>query len=110
MPAPSIERILAMPQLSLGNWPTPLESVTHRTLGQVLVKRDDLAGFGEERRSGVKARKLESFLAYLEGRGVDLLTMPLGNITNLGGDLARVASTAGIELSLLIANDPPLST
>ena len=98
-----------MPRLSLGKWPTPLESLTHERLGQVLVKRDDLASFGEERRSGVKARKLETFLAYLQSRGVELLTMPLGNITNLGSDLVSVASAAGIDLRLLIADDPPMS-
>jgi 1-aminocyclopropane-1-carboxylate deaminase/D-cysteine desulfhydrase-like pyridoxal-dependent ACC family enzyme len=75
----------------------------------VLVKRDDLACFGEERRSGVKARKLETFLAYLQASGVELLTMPLGNITNLGTDLVSVAAKAGIKLRLLIADDPPLS-
>jgi 1-aminocyclopropane-1-carboxylate deaminase/D-cysteine desulfhydrase-like pyridoxal-dependent ACC family enzyme len=108
MASSSISRLLTLPRLSLGKWPTPLVSLTHESLGQVLVKRDDLSGFGEERRSGVKARKLETFLAYLQGLGVEVLMMPLGNITNLGGDLARVASAAGIELNLLIADDPPL--
>jgi 1-aminocyclopropane-1-carboxylate deaminase/D-cysteine desulfhydrase-like pyridoxal-dependent ACC family enzyme len=104
----SIERLLATPRLSLGQWPTPIESRTHRSLGRVLVKRDDMAGFGDDRRSGVKARKLEAFLAYLQARNVEMLIMPLGNITNLGGDLAQVARGIGLDLHFLIANDPPL--
>lgn len=108
MNSPHVERLLALPRVALGKWPTPIESLTHASIGKVLLKRDDLSGFGGERRSGVKARKLETFLAYLRGKHVDLLTMPLGNITNLGDDLARIAVETGIELRLLIADDPPL--
>jgi 1-aminocyclopropane-1-carboxylate deaminase/D-cysteine desulfhydrase-like pyridoxal-dependent ACC family enzyme len=75
----------------------------------MLVKRDDLSGFGPEGRSGVKARKLEGFLAYLQSRGIDALIMPLGNITNLGPDLQRATAQLGIKTTLLIVDDPHLT-
>jgi 1-aminocyclopropane-1-carboxylate deaminase/D-cysteine desulfhydrase-like pyridoxal-dependent ACC family enzyme len=75
----------------------------------MLVKRDDLSGFGAEGRSGVKARKLEGFLAYLHGRGVEELIMPLGNITNLGPDLLKASAQLNIATRLLIVDDPPMS-
>ena len=77
-------------------------------LGSILIKRDDLAGFGQDGRSGVKARKLEGLLAYLSEKGFKSLELPLGNITNLAADLAGVARQFGISLKFLILNDPPL--
>jgi 1-aminocyclopropane-1-carboxylate deaminase/D-cysteine desulfhydrase-like pyridoxal-dependent ACC family enzyme len=96
------------PLHSLGQWPTPLESIEHSELGRVLVKRDDLAGFGGEARSGVKARKLEGLLAHMQTKGLKILRMPLGNITNLGPALMAEASKLGIEVHLDLVDDPPL--
>lgn len=98
----------AAPPLALGQWPTPLESIVHPVLGQVLVKRDDLAGFGGEGRSGVKARKLEGLLAHMQARRLQTLRMPLGNITNLGPALMAEAAKLGIEVHLDLVDDPPL--
>lgn len=77
-------------------------------LGNILLKRDDLAGFGQDGRSGVKARKLEGLLAFLNRKGITSLELPLGNITNLGADLAGVARQFGISLKFLVLDDPPL--
>lgn len=108
MTAVCVRRLLDKPRVSLGRWPTPIEQHKFGLHGKVLVKRDDLAGFGGERRSGVKARKLEAFLAYLRDMDVEKLIMPLGNITNLGRDLVQVVSQIGLDLHLLIGDDPPL--
>jgi 1-aminocyclopropane-1-carboxylate deaminase/D-cysteine desulfhydrase-like pyridoxal-dependent ACC family enzyme len=105
----ALERLLQIPRVELGTWPTPLDRINHPVLGPMLVKRDDLSGFGAEGRSGVKARKLEGFLAYLHGRGVEELIMPLGNITNLGPDLLKAAAELHIATRLLIVDDPPMS-
>src|SRR5689334_12747302 len=86
-----IERLRVPPSVVLGTWPTPLEQVEHPGLGPLLVKRDDLAGFGGAARSGVKARKLEGLLSHMVERRQRRLVMPLGNITNLGFDLVRAA-------------------
>lgn len=96
------------PPLALGRWPTPLESIAHPSLGQVLVKRDDLAGFGGEGRSGVKARKIEGLLAHMQAKGLSTLRMPLGNITNLGPALMAEAGKLGIDVRLDLVDDPPL--
>lgn len=103
-----IDRLLVPPRVVLGAWPTPLERVEHPGIGPVLVKRDDLAGFGGEARSGVKARKLEGLLSHMVERQQRRLVMPLGNITNLGFELVRAARELNISVRLLIADDPPL--
>lgn len=92
----------------LGQWPTPLECIAHPALGRVWIKRDDLAGFGGEARSGVKARKLEGLLEHMQARGLNVLRMPLGNITNLGPALVAEAGRRGITVHLDLVDDPPL--
>jgi 1-aminocyclopropane-1-carboxylate deaminase/D-cysteine desulfhydrase-like pyridoxal-dependent ACC family enzyme len=101
-------RLEDWPVIRLGRWPTPLTVIRHPNLGNVMVKRDDLCGFGPDGRSGVKARKLESFLGYVNYKGYDTLIMPLGNVTNLGLDLSAALNELGIDLNLLIVDDPPL--
>jgi 1-aminocyclopropane-1-carboxylate deaminase/D-cysteine desulfhydrase-like pyridoxal-dependent ACC family enzyme len=104
----TIERILELPRVTLGTWPTRLDDFQHRTLGRCLIKRDDLSGFGPDGRSGVKARKLEGLLGYAQRHGIQSFTIALGNITNLGLDLVEAAHKLQIEVNLLIVDDPPL--
>ncbi|MBY5324377.1 hypothetical protein HFN11_29380 [Rhizobium leguminosarum] len=104
----ALDRISNLPVHQLGRWPTPLESIDHPTLGQVFVKRDDLAGYGGEARSGVKARKLEGLFGHMRARELTQLRMPLGNITNLGSALIREAGALGIDVKLDLVDDPPL--
>jgi 1-aminocyclopropane-1-carboxylate deaminase/D-cysteine desulfhydrase-like pyridoxal-dependent ACC family enzyme len=99
---------LNIPSIRLANWPTPLDSIPHPQLGRLLIKRDDLAGFGFEGRSGVKARKLEGLLAYLKASRTSCFIMPLGNITSLAFDLARAAETLAIDVRYFIVDNPPL--
>uniref|UniRef100_E6QWM7 D-cysteine desulfhydrase n=1 Tax=mine drainage metagenome TaxID=410659 RepID=E6QWM7_9ZZZZ len=105
---PSLCAALSPPHHPLGQWPTPLECICHPELGRVLVKRDDLAGFGGEARSGVKARKLEGLLGHMQAEGLTALRMPLGNITNLGPALIAEARKLGVEVHLDLVDDPPL--
>ena len=104
----AIEKLLSIPRLRLANWPTPLDGILHPQLDRILIKRDDLAGFGAGGRSGVKARKLEVLLAYLERKRIRRFIMPLGNITSLAFDLAREAQALGIDVQYFIIDDPPL--
>ncbi len=106
----AISIISQWPRLQLGNWPSPIERVRHPAFGELLVKRDDLAGFGRCGASGVKARKLESFLAYLHQRRCAQLILLLANMTNLAHDIAPLLNQLGIGLRLLILNDPPLDS
>lgn len=103
-----IERLMGLPIVPLGTWPTPLERIDDPKLGPMLIKRDDLAGYGGDTRSGVKARKIEGLLAHMRDQGLKKLTLPLGNITNLGPELIRTAQGVGIEVDLMITNLPTL--
>lgn len=105
---PALQRWLSPANPPLGRWPTPLEAIRHPALGTIWVKRDDLAGFGGESRSGVKARKLEGLFAHMQTRGLNTLRMPLGNITNLGPALMDEAGRQGIDVQLDLVDDPPL--
>jgi 1-aminocyclopropane-1-carboxylate deaminase/D-cysteine desulfhydrase-like pyridoxal-dependent ACC family enzyme len=103
-----IDRLQCLPIVPLGSWPTPLERILDIKLGPLLIKRDDLAGYGGDTRSGVKARKIEGLLAHMRDQGFKKLTLPLGNITNLGPELIRTAQSVGIEVDLMITNLPAL--
>src|SRR2546426_8367343 len=83
----AIAAISRWPVVTLGCWPTPIEQVRHPEFGELLVKRDDLAGFGRCGASGVKARKLEGFLGYLCQNKYDEVIILLANLTNLGHDI-----------------------
>jgi 1-aminocyclopropane-1-carboxylate deaminase/D-cysteine desulfhydrase-like pyridoxal-dependent ACC family enzyme len=71
----------------------------------VLVKRDDLSGWG---RGGAKARKIEHLVGELRARGRDELVTVVGNITNLAFDLLPALDAAGIRASIFVLDDPPM--
>jgi len=75
-------------------------------LGTLLVKRDDLAGFGVRGRSGVKARKLEGFLAHVQRAGYRTILIPLPNATTLAFDLIPVAARLGLAVQVLVVDTP----
>lgn len=100
-----IARLLASPRISLGRWPTPIESFLDEHAGVVLVKRDDLSGWG---RGGAKARKIEHLLGHLLAHGHDELITVAGNVTNLAFDILPALDREGILATLYIQNDPPL--
>jgi 1-aminocyclopropane-1-carboxylate deaminase/D-cysteine desulfhydrase-like pyridoxal-dependent ACC family enzyme len=74
-------------------------------LPDVLVKRDDLSGFG---RGGAKTRKLEHLVGHLLAHGYDELVAVAGNVTNLAFDLLPALDRHGVRASLFIIDDPPL--
>ncbi len=107
-PSDLFPKVLSPPRHTLGQWPTPLEAYEHSQFGKFLVKRDDLAGFGGDARSGVKARKLEALLDHMDQHQLGSMYMPLGNITNLGPELLRLAEELEISVQLRIVDNPRL--
>jgi 1-aminocyclopropane-1-carboxylate deaminase/D-cysteine desulfhydrase-like pyridoxal-dependent ACC family enzyme len=101
----ALSRLLAVPRVSLGRWPTPLHLVP-TPWGPVEVKRDDLSGFG---RGGAKTRKIEQLLGLAQAVGARSLVAVAGNISNLAFDLVQACGQSGLELELLIVDDPPMS-
>lgn len=101
---PDIDRIRNAPYLPLGKWPTPLERV-ETYLGPIWVKRDDLSGFG---RGGVKTRKIEHLIGYLEPRGYREVITVVANITNLAHDLAPALAKVGMRPAVLAVDEPSL--
>lgn len=102
----AVARVLNAPRAALVEWPSPLDEINHPTLGRVLVKRDDFVGFGGLARSGVKARKLEGLFGFMLERGIGKVSVPLGNITNLGAPLIHHARQLGIDVEILVVNRP----
>ncbi|CAN5909267.1 pyridoxal-phosphate dependent enzyme [soil metagenome] len=99
-----VARLWSHPRVELGTWPTPITTFEHPELGEILVKRDDLSGWG---RGGAKARKIEHLLGHLVARGYDELITVAGNVTNLAFDLLPALDRHGIAARLFIQNDPP---
>lgn len=92
------------PRVALGEWPTPLVEVEAAGLPRILVKRDDLSGWG---RGGAKARKIEHLIGYMVTKGyTDLITVA-GNVTNLAFDLLPAMDRFGLGVQLHIIDDPP---
>lgn len=102
---PAIERLRALPRVKLGRWPTPIQRIADRAGSPVLVKRDDLCGYG---RGGAKARKIEHLIGHMRARGYDEIVTIAGNITNLAFDLLPALDDAGIAARLLIIDEPPV--
>jgi len=90
--------------VDLGSWPTPIQRVTRRDQCDLLVKRDDLSGFG---RGGTKTRKLSHLLGHVRASGHGELMAVAGNVTNLAFDLLHASEAFGLRTRLFIVNDPP---
>ena len=102
----AIERILEAPRAGIGRWPTPIDTIAAGGGPALLVKRDDLSGWG---RGGAKARKIDLLIGHLVARGHDELITVAGNITNLAFDLLPALEGARIRASLFILDDPPMA-
>ncbi len=99
-----LERLRASPRVSLGTWPTRLERIARPGKCDLLIKRDDLSGFG---RGGAKARKIGHLLGHLRAHGHRELLAVAGNISNLAFDLVLASVTFGFPTRLFIVDDPP---
>jgi len=100
-----VDRLLSLPRYPLGQWPTPLTSAVWNGC-ELLVKRDDLSGW---QRGGAKTRKIEHLLGWMLASGYDSLVTFAGNVTNLAFDLVPAAEQAGVQLVLLVVDDPPVA-
>jgi len=99
-PASARARLAALPTLDLGIWPTPVQELAglRAALGggpRLLVKRDDLLGFGF---GGNKVRKLALVAARALEEGADTLVTTGGVQSNHARITAAVARL-GLKLT-----------
>ncbi|WP_028936150.1 1-aminocyclopropane-1-carboxylate deaminase/D-cysteine desulfhydrase [Pseudonocardia spinosispora] len=96
-----------LPRVALGVFPTPLvrahrlESALGR--GSLLLKRDDLAGFGL---AGNKTRPLEFLLGEARARGAEVFVTGGGPGSNFCPAAAMAARAAGLDCELVVWGDP----
>lgn len=92
------------PRITLGIRPTPLHKAV-RLFDQapLLLKRDDLTGFGL---AGNKARPLEFLIADALARGCDVVVTGGAPTSNFAGACAHAAFVAGLSCEVLVANGP----
>lgn len=95
---------ISHPRYALGRFPTPLHRLRRLEAvlggGQLLLKRDDLAGFSL---AGNKTRPLEFLLGDALSGGCDIIVGGGAPKSNFVAALASAARSAGIECELLIA-------
>jgi 1-aminocyclopropane-1-carboxylate deaminase/D-cysteine desulfhydrase-like pyridoxal-dependent ACC family enzyme len=100
-----------LPRARLGTFPTPvmragrLERAAHPSggSGPLLVKRDDLAGFGV---AGNKTRPLEFLLGQACALGVEVLVTGGGPGSNFCPAAAMAARALGLDCELVVWGDP----
>lgn len=91
-------------RIPLGVRPTPLhQAVRLRDHSSLLLKRDDLTGFGL---AGNKARPLEFLIADALARGCDVVVTGGTPTSNFAGACAHAASVAGLACEVLLASGP----
>lgn len=98
--------VSAHDRFPLGVFPTPLHRA-HRLeaalrCGPVLLKRDDLAGFGV---AGNKTRPLEYLLGAARAQGADVLVTAGAASSNFAPAAALAARVAGLDCELLVTGD-----
>jgi 1-aminocyclopropane-1-carboxylate deaminase/D-cysteine desulfhydrase-like pyridoxal-dependent ACC family enzyme len=104
---PLEELVGALPRVRLGIFPTPLTRA-HRIeralgIGPLLIKRDDLAGFGV---AGNKTRPLEFLLGEARARGADVVVTGGGPGSNFCPAAAMAATAVGLECELVVWGEP----
>ncbi|MHA6796225.1 1-aminocyclopropane-1-carboxylate deaminase/D-cysteine desulfhydrase [Pseudonocardia bannensis] len=97
----------ALPRFPLAVLPTPLVRA-HRLeaalgCGPLLVKRDDLIGFGV---AGNKARPLEYLMGAAREQGAEVFVTGGGPGSNFCAAAAQAARVAGLECELMVWGDP----
>jgi 1-aminocyclopropane-1-carboxylate deaminase/D-cysteine desulfhydrase-like pyridoxal-dependent ACC family enzyme len=97
----------APPRFPLAVLPTPLvrASRLEATLGAgpLLIKRDDLAGFGV---AGNKTRPLEYLVGAARDQGAEVLVTGGGPGSNFCAAAAMAAAAAGLDCELVVWGDP----
>lgn len=101
------ERAGRLPRVPLGTFPTPLTRARRleAALGaeRLLVKRDDLTGFGA---AGNKTRPLEFLVGEALRRGAEVLVTGGGPGSNFCPAAALAARAAGLQCELVVWGDP----
>jgi len=96
--------LAALPTVSLGHWPTPLEPLPRLTaeLGgpQIWVKRDDCSGLAT---GGNKTRKLEYLIAEAQQHGADTIVSYGAVQSNHARQTAAACAKLGIDCHLLLS-------
>lgn len=103
------DAVLAIPTVSLGRYPTPLEELTRLRSAlpdgpRLLVKRDDAIPFAL---GGNKVRKLEMMLADAKVRNADALVTIGGVHSNHARVTAAAAARLGLSCHLIINGTRP---
>lgn len=93
----------ALPRVTLGNFPTPVQRLSHLGHGNLWIKRDDLSSgiYG-----GNKVRKLEFVLADALKKGCNRVITMGGIGTNHGLASAIFCHELGLKCRLLLFNQP----
>ena len=104
----ALERLAALPRLSLAAVPTPVEDLARlgHALGggpTLLVKRDDALAFGF---GGNKVRKLQVVVAQALADGADTLITTGGVQSNHARATAAVAARMGLGCVLVVSGAP----
>jgi 1-aminocyclopropane-1-carboxylate deaminase len=81
--------------------------IEHPLGGEVLVKRDDLSGYG---RGGVKTRKIERLFGYMLTKGYNEFITVVANVTNLMHDMVPVLERYNFHWQVFIVDEPQLPT
>jgi D-cysteine desulfhydrase family pyridoxal phosphate-dependent enzyme len=102
-------RLLDLPRIPLGHYPTPVEEMTRlrEALGggpRLLIKRDDAISFGC---GGNKVRKLELVAAEAAAAGADTLITSGGIQSNHARVTAAAAARLGMKCVLVLNGTPP---
>jgi D-cysteine desulfhydrase len=101
---PAVERLNAIPRLTLAHYPTPLEEMPRlrSALGggpRLFIKRDDLAGPGF---GGNKIRKLDFILSRALADGADTVVTTGGEGSNHARVTAAVCARLGLKCVLVL--------
>ncbi len=99
-----LTKITNFSQVTLGTWPTPIESYNLPQIKSLKVKRDDLSCYG---RGGAKTRKIEGLLTYMQQQKYQKIITVGGNITNAIFDLLQALKERSLKYKLFIIDDPP---
>jgi D-cysteine desulfhydrase family pyridoxal phosphate-dependent enzyme len=103
-------KLEAMPRVSLGTFPTPLEKMENLTKAlngpRLYIKRDDLTGLGF---GGNKVRKLEFLMADAIQQGADVIITSGAVQTNHGRLTVAAAVKLGLKAALIITDNEPAS-
>jgi 1-aminocyclopropane-1-carboxylate deaminase/D-cysteine desulfhydrase-like pyridoxal-dependent ACC family enzyme len=110
-PAKPVERLRALPLVSLLGAPTPIHRLERfeRAIGAsgpVFIKRDDAIPFGF---GGNKVRKLEMVMANALAEGADAVITCGGIQSNHARATAAAAARLGLECHLVLSGGPPPS-